>query len=365
MAKARIPLAAKASSAVMTDRGHSTSFLLEQDLCHNLSDNMRLTCLAPEQGSFVHMTYSIAALTGIALLAAGPVLAQAEINSDTSRKLLGFGWLFTDDIFGDNADRWRTGSVALSWILGREWDGNLPTAFGELLEISVDISAISPEDIADPAPGDRDYAGILEIGLHTHFSRNSLDYSIGAGVVATGPQTGIAHLQTIFHEAIGSTPVSDSLMDNQVKNDFYPVIVAEAAREYDLSPAVRLRPFAEARIGDESLARIGVDMTIGSVGRSELLVRDKTTGHRYRAMSTGPTGFSFVAGADVAYVVDSVYLPDSGDMGLERDRYRVRGGGMWQGERASLFYGLTYLGREFSGQSHGQVVGSLNFKMRF
>lgn len=130
-------------------------------MCHNLSLNRRLACLAPEQGSLVHKTYTIAALTGIALLTAGPVLAQAEIKFDTSRKLLGFGWLFTDDIFGDNADRWRTGSVALSWILGRESDGNLPTAFGELLEIRVDISAISPEDIADPAPDDRDYAGNL------------------------------------------------------------------------------------------------------------------------------------------------------------------------------------------------------------
>ena len=34
-------------------------------------------------------------------------------------------------------------------------------------------------------------------------------------------------------------------------------------------------------------------------------------------------------------------------------------------KNAGLFYGLTYLGKEFEGQREGQVTGSLNVKFNF
>jgi hypothetical protein len=37
--------------------------------------------------------------------------------------------------------------------------------------------------------------------------------------------------------------------------------------------------------------------------------------------------------------------------------------GRWQ--RMSAFYGLTYMGREFSAQDEGQVVGTLDLAFRF
>jgi hypothetical protein len=37
----------------------------------------------------------------------------------------------------------------------------------------------------------------------------------------------------------------------------------------------------------------------------------------------------------------------------------------WQGKKASAFYGLSYLGREFEEQPQGQVVGALNLNLKF
>jgi hypothetical protein len=37
----------------------------------------------------------------------------------------------------------------------------------------------------------------------------------------------------------------------------------------------------------------------------------------------------------------------------------------WEGERASVFYGVSYLSPEFDQQQGGQTVGALNVNLRF
>ena len=89
------------------------------------------------------------------------------------------------------------------------------------------------------------------------------------------------------------------------------------------------------------------------------------TGQRYRVIYASAPGTSFVLGGDVAYVSDSVYLPSGYGFDIEDTRARLRAGVHWQGTRASLFYGLTYLSEEFSTQPEGQVTGSIRVKFRF
>ncbi|WP_419738948.1 lipid A-modifier LpxR family protein [Ruegeria sp.] len=281
------------------------------------------------------------------------------------RELIGFGWMFTDDLIGDDHDRWQTSSLNLSWILARGWSGDLPETFGDVIEIRAYTQMISPEDLVTPNPQDRQYAGILSLGAYTHFQRRSAQFTVGAELVAVGPQTGVDSLQTEFHKLIGSTPPSRAILDDQISNDFYPTVVAEIGREWDLGRNTRLRPFASVRAGDETLARVGMDVTFGQVGRSELLIRDKITGQRYRSMRIGPKGVSGVFGFDAAYLADSAYIPNSGEVSLKHERYRARLGLNWEAKYGTLFYGATYLSEEFNQQPEGQVVGSLSFKISF
>jgi hypothetical protein len=70
-------------------------------------------------------------------------------------------------------------------------------------------------------------------------------------------------------------------------------------------------------------------------------------------------------GGDLAHVFDSALLPSGGAVTAEKDRYRLRAGLQWQGKRASTFYGVSYLSREFVQQPEGQLVGALSLNLRF
>ena len=89
------------------------------------------------------------------------------------------------------------------------------------------------------------------------------------------------------------------------------------------------------------------------------------TGQRYRVTRAAETGFALSLGGDVARVWDSAYLPEGGAAVLSDTRVRLRAGLHWQGERSSVFYGLTWLGKEFEGQTDGQVLGSMKLHIRF
>ena len=164
---------------------------------------------------------------------------------------------------------------------------------------------------------------------------------------------------------MGGDDLSAGVRRNQVSDGFHPTAVVEAGRSFDLG-GVRLRPFAEARAGIETLVRAGADITIGSLTRGELLVREPVTGQRYRVVREDAPGYAFIIGADIAHVEDSELLPSRSGVQVEETRTRVRGGVHWEGQGGgALFYGVTWLGEEFEGQREGQVVGSLQFRLRF
>lgn len=294
------------------------------------------------------------------------VLPQEPAVPDVGRRQrLGIAFSMTNDFFGDRHDRWRTGSMMMSYVRGPAWDGTAPAGFGDLIEFRLMSQVIAPVDLITPNPTDRPYAGAISLGVHTHMERRGIEMALGADLVVIGPQTGISSLHDDLHELFGSTRPSSAMLAGQIADTIRPTLVAEVGRSFDLGPSARLRPFVEARAGDETLLRLGADLIFGPAGRGELLVRDPVTGQRSRVVANAEPGFSFLLGADIAYVADSVYLPSSRGYTLSDHRDRLRAGLYWQGRRTGLFFGMTYLGEEFTAQPESQVVGTLQLKVTF
>ncbi|MBB06432.1 MAG: hypothetical protein CML03_13125 [Pseudooceanicola sp.] len=277
---------------------------------------------------------------------------------------LGSGRLFVNDMIGDGDDRWRTGSISVSHVFGPGWRGQLPERPGEIIEVRVMGEVIAPYRLNRRNAGDRPFAGSWSLGAHSHFQRGGWQMSLGADAVITGPQTGLANLQQFLHRTVGfDHKASPSVLAGQIPNGIHAAGVFETGRDYAVGRAI-LRPFVEARAGVEDLARVGFDLTFGSVGRRELMIRDTVTGIRYRTIGASEKGHSLVLGADAAKVWHSIYLP-SGRNQITDLRYRARAGLHWQGNRWRQFFGLTWLGPEFVGQRSGQVVGAVRFDYRF
>lgn len=304
-------------------------------------------------------------------LIALPVLAEDFEGStseeiEVTRRYLGNGRLLVNDMLGDGKDRWRTASYNVSVMRGYGWNGDLPDTFGDLLEFRFMGELIQPADIVTPAPGDRPYAGAWSFGLHSHYeTARGNELSFGGDLVVIGPQTGIDSLQSSIHRLFGMDEPSAATLAGQIGNKLRPSATLEVGRELEFGNAGQLRPFVELRAGVETFARVGFDYTFGSLGQGAMMVRDPVTGQRFRAIKGTSQGLSFVMGADIAKVWDSTYLPEDQGYTLTDSRSRVRAGVNWQGEKWSVFYGATWLGKEFVGQSEGQVTGAININVKF
>lgn len=281
------------------------------------------------------------------------------------RERLGYGRLTTNDLFGDGEDRWRTGSLTTSRVWGYGWDGQAPSRFGDVIELRLQGQIIAPEDLVNVNLADRPWAGSLSAGLHSHFMLGQLDLSVGGDIVVIGPQTNLDDLQDTIHQVINVRSPSDNVLNNQIGNRIRPTLVLEAGRSFRWSDRVRARPFVEGRAGDETLVRVGADLTFGVLGLDDLMVRESISGQRYRAIKGENEGLSFVLGADIAHVFDSVYLPEERGYQLEETRERIRLGFQYQKSGTGIFYGVTWLGEEFVGQTEDQLVGSLKLDIRW
>ncbi|CUH79451.1 lipid A-modifier LpxR family protein [Tropicibacter naphthalenivorans] len=297
-------------------------------------------------------------------MAALAMIAPMSDAAAQGREVLGNGRIVNNDLYGDASDRWQTGSVAGSHVVGYGWTGMLPDRPFDILEYRIGGQVVTPANLRTPDPTDRPYAGVWTLGAHTHFQRGMVEMAMGADLAIVGQQTGLSDLQTALHDGLGVTAASKQVTDNQVGDGFYPTLVTEAATTIPLGGQAVVRPFVEGRWGLETLARVGADVTIGGVGQGELLVRDAITGQRYRTVTQPIQGFSYVLGGDFAYVDSSELLP-ANKVTATDTRTRLRAGVHWQGERNTVFYGVTYLSKEFEAQPKGQVVGSVRMKLDF
>ncbi|NOX74198.1 MAG: lipid A deacylase LpxR family protein [Alphaproteobacteria bacterium] len=312
---------------------------------------------------------SILAFLIFAVTISGAYAAEDMANSGTKRQWLGKARLWSNDEIGDRRDRWRTGSYSLSYIRGTGWNGRLPGSFGDLVEYRIRGEVIAPASLyAALDPADRRLVGVLQVGAFTHMRVNQTDVSLGLDLVFTGPQSRMAEFQSAIHQSLGF--IATPILGSQLGNAVYPTLNAEASRQYRLSTdgarRVVFRPFLEGQLGVETYIRAGGDFTFGNLGEGDFQVRDVTTGQRNVALKGNRTrGVSFILGGDVAYVQSSQYLPAALGPAAQKLRYRLRTGIYAEDERKSLFYGVTWLGREFQGQSSGQILGSVTLRLKF
>jgi hypothetical protein len=290
---------------------------------------------------------------------AAPQAALAQVD----RQSLGVARVFTNDTIADRKDRWRTGAYGVSLFRGTGWSGALPSHAFALMEYRIRGEVMAPDNLRRPAPGDRLYAGSLWVGAHSHLAWRGVDVTAGADVVVTGEQTGIRRLQSAIHDRL-SMPRMD-IETYQVANGIYLHGTLELSK-----PLTRgwgeIRPFVEAQAGVETLARGGVDLTIGALGRGGLRTRDPITGQRIAGIvGADRGGWSFLLGGDVTRVQRSVFLPESRGYAVTPTRYRLRAGVNYGFGASNLFYGITHLSPEFTTQPEGQLVGSLSLVVRF
>ena len=300
----------------------------------------------------------------IAILCAGLMAAAPAVAQE--RETLGFGRIFTNDFFGDNQDRWRSGSYAYSIVRGPEWQGHAPNAPGAILEYRLRSEIIAPSALNGAGSNDRAYVGALSAGIHTHYARGGADVSLGVDIVAVGPQTGVADMQDWFHDVVSAPNISNSVLTAQVDNAFYPTALAEISYPVSIGETATVRPFVQAQYGVENFVRVGADILVGQTLLNDLWLRDSSSGQLYTGVEGGQAGTGFVLGADYAVVGDSAYFPASFGTIAEDERFRARAGVHWRlGDNFSYFYGVTYLSEEYVGQTEGQIVGSLKLNFNF
>ena len=303
-------------------------------------------------------------LFGAVILLFGVTATAQVAQAQDGRATLGVTRLFTNDTIGDGDDSWRSGAFGVSVIRGPAWDGTLPSQPFQIMEYRFRGEAITPENKINPAPGDRLYAGTWWLGAHTHFDWQGLDVTAGADIAVTGEQSGIRSLQSSVHDLLSMPRLE--LEDYQVEDGVYLHGTVELARSLRWNTA-EIRPFVEVQAGVETLARAGIDVTFGTLGQGGLRVRDPITGQRIAAVPSaeGLGGWSFLMGADTAYVESSVFLPSERGFQVEDSRHRVRAGVNYGFGYSNLFYGVTWLSEEFVGQREPQAVGSLSIDIRF
>jgi hypothetical protein len=273
--------------------------------------------------------------------------------------------IFTNDFLGDGDDRWRTGSLDISLTFGGGDLRELPTKAWDRYQVRLRSEIIAPANLTTPSPTDRRYAGILGLGLFTHFQKQEYDIYYGGEVVFVGESTGLGSLQRSIHEELDTIVPSAAVLNNQIPNAIYPTLHAGISKSFRGQNSL-LRPFAEMEVGAETLVRIGSDAIFGSAMLNDFLLRDSVSGQLVsHSKADGSKGFGFLVGADAAYVADSSYLDNSGVSQLESFRPRARAGMIYQTQKFDAFYGVTWLGKEFETQTENQVVGSLNFRFSF
>ena len=230
-----------------------------------------------------------------AVLSLSPAYADGVFKSKPAgEKKVQISSIFTNDFLGDGEDRWRTGSFDISATFGGGDLRHLPEKAWERYQLRFRGEIISPSNITTPSATDRQYAGVLGLGLFTHFQKNSYDIYYGGELVFVGDNTGIGDLQRNFHEELDILAPSDAVLNNQIYNAVYPTVHGGLSKSFRSEKRL-IRTFAEVQAGVESFARVGMDVVFGGAMIDDFLLRDSVSGQLIsHSQADDSKGFGFL-----------------------------------------------------------------------
>lgn len=293
------------------------------------------------------------------LLFLGTILIAAPVSADLTKSSF-----FTNDFFGDGRDRWRSASYTVFLGFEGEKTGGIAHDFRFRAEI------ISPwGSKKQPTNDDRPYVGMLGFGLFVNENFGKIQYNAGAEILLTGDQTKIADFQQGFHDLTGIAGyLPKDMPHNHVGDSVTGMVSAEVARGFSLIEGFYVRPFVGAQVGYETFGRIGLDILVDGYADAQRYVRDPVSGFLQPSSperASKMNDMSFLIGADYTYVTHSDFFPNWSDVEMTNSRLRVRAGVQVRIRKASTFFGITYLSKEFESQVESQTIGVLSLEFPF
>ncbi|MFB2593734.1 lipid A-modifier LpxR family protein [Paracoccus sp. p4-l81] len=296
------------------------------------------------------------AITTAVTAVASPAAAQSWLGA--LGHPVGGVHVFTNDALGDGHDRWQSTGYGYSRLYEDSF-------FGNTTELRARGQIVAPWSLRRQ-PLDRDYGNAIGLAAFSVGQSGTLGYRVGGELLITGDQTRLHNIQRRLHDLFGGS--SDEQIGrnyDHIRNGFHGLAQAEVWARLGADRSWELRPYVAAQAGYETSATAGFDLIVGPAAHAPYWVRDVITGTPVSVNSHERRGFSLVAGADVTRLKDSVFFPDYGDVKLKKTQHRARMGVLWRADPVSVFFGQTWLGRQFEGQVEPQRLGVLALDIRF
>lgn len=333
-------------------------------------------------------------------LVASVVAAAAQAGEPPSDATEGWDWLastneiqtegvFWNDRFGDGKDRWKTGGLTQAYVFPEHIFSNDNWFIGRAsgLELNVRGLVITPDDTAFTGVdgGDRPYAQYAAAGIFlrsiarpealTPALAVQIEDRIGLEAGWQGDPLPLFDVQNALHGMAG-TEGNAGNRSNTIDGEMLANLEARRTWRLHAEGVVRdieFAPFVQTSLGmRENSLRAGGDVFTGSALEGRTWGSDLATGAVMAGASMPRQGFNWTlfAGGDLGYIASDAFLDGGfavGGPSVERRDIvgRARAGVLLDYDKVAIGFSLNWLGKEFRGQSDGQMIGAIQFKYHF